>query len=489
MVQTAGKYQEQIRDCLPRLADEVARNRIPEEAASAVLRSTAAVLLRNDSGHRWKIQTVLETFRAVCRARGLSLEEHDSRESHVSDASSTEEAEAGSGEVLERVLGVLEEVLSELGERLYRERANAPALAEEIRRQPRGRRRWLVRNVLRFHTLGLAEHLLDLVRELWHSDHVEAEQLCAVALEICEQLSDATYGNELIHDLRAQTLAFLANSNRTLRHLRNVEETFQAASFHLEKGTGDPSLRALHHYLKALFRAQQRRFEEAADLLDQAASIYKTIGNLADWARVMIQKALVMQESEQEDAALEILNHVAEITRGREPRVYFYAYHNVTDLLWAMGRTEEALRRIETGRQLAEEAGGLIDRLKVTWLEGRILSSAGSFREAEEPLAEAMRQLLDLHRDLEGISAALDLMALYLESSREEEALGLLPPLFAQARGVSQNILAALVTLHQALREGRATPSLVREVEHFLDRAVSNPSLRFELQGGHAATR
>jgi len=481
IVQTASKHPEQIGECLPRLAEELERHRIPEEAASAVLRSTAAVLLRNDSGHRWKTRTVLETFRAVCRARGLSLEDP------AAETDSADE-QGDSEETRERSLAVFREVLSDLGKRLRRERSEAPALAEEICRQPRGRRRWLVRNVRRFHTLGLAEHLLDLVRELWHSDHQEAEQLSAVALEICEQLSESPYGSELIHDLRAQTLGFLANSNRTLRQLRNVEETFQAASFHLEKGTGDPSLRALLLYLRALFRAHQRRFEEAADLLDQAASIYETIGNLPDQARVALQKALLMREWGQSEAEREILNHVAEITRGHEPQLYFYAYHNLTDLLWEMGRNEEALERIERGRQLAEEAGGLIDRLKVTWLEGRILSSAGRYQEAEEPLLEAMRQFLELHH-LEGISAALDLMALYLESSRDEEALGLLPPLFAQARGVSQNILTALVTLQQALREGRATPDLVREVERFLDQAASNPSLRFELQSAQASSR
>jgi tetratricopeptide (TPR) repeat protein len=456
---------------LPALAEDLSRHRIPAEAAAEVLGSTATVLLRNP--HTRQVGTVLETFRAVCRARGLSLQEGES-----SDGAQVDEA---ARECLSAALQGFVEVYSDLGGRLIRERADASSLADEVLQQPRARRRWLIRNARRFQTFGLAEHLLERVRTLWHGDQQEAEQLTTVALEICELLDFGIYGTELIHDLRAQTLAYLANSHRVLRQLRNVEEIFQAAAFHLEKGTGDPELRAVILSLKAQLRVDQFRLKEAGDLLDQAAVIYRVTGKLADRARVAIQRYFVMKQSGCSEEALAILQETMELTREREPQFYFYAYHNMIDLLWDLGRNKEALERVRTNRKLAAASGGVIDQIKVTWLEGRILASADRKQEAEEALCSAMDQFFESHLEVDGVGVALDLMKLYLENDRPEDAHLLLSSLIPRTRKVPPNILAALVTLQQAFKDGEASPDLVREVERFVDKAESNPSARFEL--------
>jgi len=475
-VQSASKYREQLRSWLPALAEELVRHRIPQEAASEILKSTAMVLLRNP--HNRQVRTVLETFRAICRARGLSLQETESADE---DARVLDET---SRDAFSDALQDLEVVFAEIGARLDRERADAPSLAEEVLRQPRGRRRWLIRNMRRFQTFGLAEFLLERVRELWHEDQEEAEHLTTVALEVCELLDDGVYGSELVHDLRAQTLAFLANSQRVLRQLRNVEEVFQAASFHLEKGTGDPTLRALVQYLKSQLSLLQNRFDEAAGLLDQAAALYRGTGKLADRVRVALQKHLLLRRSDRPEEALQILQELLDLTKDREPQLYFYTYHNVIDQLWALGRHDEALERIETDRKLAEAAGGPIDQIKVTWVEGRVLAGAGRVEEAEEPLRKALDLFFDHHLETEGIIAALQLIALYVDGDRTDDALILLSSLFPRIRRVSPNVLAALVALQQVLKKGTASSELVRAVERFVDEAESNPSARFELPAG-----
>jgi tetratricopeptide (TPR) repeat protein len=430
------------------------------------------VLLRNTAS--WKVGTVLEILRSVARARGLSLQAVRATEDGARDGESAPDG-------FQAALEEFEEVFTKLGARLERERADASGLADEVLRQPRGRRRWLIRNTRRFQTFGLAEFLLDRVRELWHGDQGEAEQITTVALEICEVLDEHVYCVELIHDLRAQTLAYLANSYRLLRHLRNVEEIFQAASFHLVKGTGDPTLQALVQSFKSQLRVQQSRFEEAAELLDEAASIYRSTGRLADRARVALQKHWILRESGRPKEALAILQEALELTQEGEPQLYFYAYHNMIELLWALGRKEEALERVGTNRQLAEATGGIIDQIKVTWLEGRTLAGVGRTKEAEEPLCRAVDQFFEHHLEMDGIGVALDLMLVYLDSDRAEDAHLFLSSLFPRARKVPPNILAALVTLQQAFKGGDASRDLVREVERFVDKAEFNPSARFEL--------
>lgn len=463
-----------IRKHLPRLAQELLARGVPLADAPTLLENAAAILLR--SGGSQNVSPITETALLDALARASGPEE---RRREALEPKSDDLTEASYQQALELFV----ERLTHLTELLAQERSTSHELAEELQRQPTRRRRWLIRNARRFVSYGLAEHLLEQVGGLWHSDPQEAETLSGLALEIAEHLDEATYGAGLVSDLRAQALASLANSGRILLRLRNVEETFRAAEFFLERGTGDPVRRAQHIFLVSLLRRDQSRFGEAAAFLDEAASIHQVLGNLRDRARALLQKAVLKNRSGSTEEALEILTEVEGLTESQLPQLYFFAYHNLTVLLLEQGRLEEARQRIEKGRELADQAGGAIDRLKVDWIEGRILAATGHTSEAEPKLQRAMSEFFDHHLEMDGVAVALDLASLYLRTDRLEDAQGLIPELLARTRRTYQNVMAALVTLQQKLMEGTATEKLIQELDKFLDVAEANPAARFQPSG------
>lgn len=368
--------------------------------------------------------------------------------------------------------------------RLERERAESGSLAEELRQQPGLRRKWLVRNIRRFQSFGLAEHILETVWRLWHSDPHEAENLSEIALEISEQLGAETYGQGLVHDLRARCLAALGNSRRVLMQRSSVEEVFQAAEYYLNQGTGNPSEEAYFAQLKASWRRGQRRLDEATKLLDRAASIYRSLGDDNREARVLVQKTLHIGAEGRYREAMSILEKLQEKSRELDPRIFFYVHHNYTLLLYEMGRYEEGLERIAEVRRMAEKLGDSLDDQKVGWLHGQLLASVDRLEEAEELFREAKDQLLQSGKGLEAMGPALDLVRLRLDLptvKQQEIADELL--VFFRTREVQQNLLAALLHLMKALQKEEATPELVNEVEAFLDRAQANPSAVFEPTG------
>lgn len=461
---------EGIRSWRPELATVLLQLEATPERAEDLLDRTLGALLRSNAPRG---RSAAETLRVIgdWLARGGDFEVgSETRDGPL----------AAPPEEYEPALSDFEERYGELHSRLRREELTVEDLTAELRRQPSIRQRWMVRNVQRFHSYRLAEHLLALTWKLWHEEPEEAERLAGLALDVCEELDEGVYGERMIHDLRGRSLALLANSRRILLRLRNVEEFFNAAEFHLQKGTGDPDLMARVLQLKASLRVRQSRFDEADALLQQASKIFEEEGNLADWARAFFSRAIFKRQHGEIDAALAMLEEVAQLTRELEPRLYYYCHHNVTSILVEVGHDEEALGRIATSRDLAKKFGGTIDLLKVDWLEGNILANLGRVDEARKLLRRAMEALFEHRMELDGIGAGLDLTALHLRQGQTEEARGLVPEILGRAREVHQNIFAALVTLQQALREDRASPELTKEVSDFLDVAEVNPTARFE---------
>lgn len=367
--------------------------------------------------------------------------------------------------------------------RLAKERSEASSLAAELRLQPALRRKWLVRNFQRFKAYALAEHLLDLAWNLWHSDPGSAEDLSQVALEIAEQLDEKVYGAALINDLRAKAWAWIANSRRVSSNLRGVEEAFRAADFFLAKGSGDPSERAAILSLVAALRRSQRRSSEAAALLDTAETIHRESGDQSKEAQVLIQKAIYLNLPEQGEQAIQLIRQALKLLRDQtEPRLLFYAHHNLIVFQNAVGKTEEALEHLGVVRQLANEVGGTLDEINIELVQGRVLANAGQTEEAEKALRHARNRFIEEGMGFLAAEATLDLAKLYVSTGCKEEARELATDLLPVFRfgDMHRGVLPALLYLQKALREEKATLPMLAEIFGFLEEAEANPSARFE---------
>src|SRR6185369_14490847 len=84
------------------------------------------------------------------------------------------------------------------------ERVAAPGLFVELMSHPPARRNVLLRSRGRFHSWGVFELIIERSLEMGSRDPAASEELALIALQISEHLDFASYGLNLVEDLRAR---------------------------------------------------------------------------------------------------------------------------------------------------------------------------------------------------------------------------------------------------------------------------------------------
>jgi tetratricopeptide (TPR) repeat protein len=272
---------------------------------------------------------------------------------------------------------------------LERERNEAPSLFGSLVALAPAQRLLLLKNSHRFRTWGLFELLIERGKEETFSDPRHAEQLLHLALRIADDLSPASYGRELIEDLRARTWGYIANARRCRKELAASEAAFEEALARLRRGTTDPLERALLFDLQAGLRRAQRRVEESIRLSARAVSIFRRLGQKQAEGKALINSSLVHIERDQLNQAVENLYlSLSLIDPGFEPRLALCALHNLAMTLEASGRLPETRRVHLQARVLYDRFPELKNHR--LWLEGNIAGSMGRRDEAEATLRRAL---------------------------------------------------------------------------------------------------
>src|SRR5947199_6411789 len=160
-------------------------------------------------------------------------------------------------------------------EEIHREIESAAGLLEELAAMPAPERPERIRTEVRFHALKLCDLLLKRSRESWFHDPAWAVELARLAVEIADWLDAGYYGESLVEDERAIAWAHLGNAYRIASDLRSAEEALLRAQEHHKRAGEDALTGAQILSFLASLRTSQGRFEEAAELLDQAIAIYR----------------------------------------------------------------------------------------------------------------------------------------------------------------------------------------------------------------------
>lgn len=289
------------------------------------------------------------------------------------------------GTLLGRSLGVL----ARRQAALERERSEAPSLFGSLVALTPGQQLLLLKNSHRFRTWGLFELLIERGKQETFSDPQHAEQLLQLALRIGDDLSPASYGRELIEDLRARAWGFIANARRCRRELTDSEEAFGEAFSRLRRGTEDPLEEALLFDLQAGLRRTQQRVEESIRLSARAISIFRRLGQKQAEGRALVNASLVhIEKDELNQAVQNLYRSLPLIDPFSEPRLALCALHNLTMTLEASGRLQET-------RRVYLQASALYNRFPEftnhrLWLEGNIAGAMGRRGDAESALQQAL---------------------------------------------------------------------------------------------------
>jgi hypothetical protein len=179
-------------------------------------------------------------------------------------------------------------------------------------------------------------------------------------------------------------------------------------------------------------------------------------------------------------AAIELLiEGLDEIDRDLDPDLTYRALHNLLLFTVDLGDYEEARLLFVMLQPFATRLGGRLDIAKLRDVEGRIAVGLGDFEGAEHAFRAAKRTLEEDGLFYHAAIAGLDLASVWLRQAKTAEVKGIVGELVTAFRGVlEREALAALVLLHKAVAQDRATLELIEKVRGVVGRLAEGPRRR-----------
>ncbi|HEX4952102.1 MAG TPA: tetratricopeptide repeat protein [Thermoanaerobaculia bacterium] len=369
------------------------------------------------------------------------------------------------------------------GADLERERREAPDLVRELIQGTEAEQIARFELDARFRTWGVCDLLINESHQAAFEDPLTAEALAGLAINLAERLEPEAYGPAFLCDVRAMAWAYLGNARRVSSDLRGAADAIRHAEQLLELGTGDPLCRAHVLSLKASLLRAQRRFEESQQLLEEVVEIYRRAADSHLVGLTLVQKATGYRYQGMTAGAIALLERALPlIDAGRDPRLALCARHNLAECFIETGRLDRAEASLAAIREEYPRAGGHLDRLMLSWLEGRLAAARGELEKAEAALTETRAGFIERQIGYDAALVSLDLACLFAERGElgrvKELALEMLP--IFRSRDVHREALAALAIFQQAALGESLSVVVVKSVAAYLRRARRDPSLRFE---------
>jgi tetratricopeptide (TPR) repeat protein len=296
---------------------------------------------------------------------------------------------------------------------------------------------------------------------------------------LAQEIADRVQGPEFWRNrVQGFATAHASNALRVVGELRQAETLLERAK-ELWRAGSDPDEvldpgRLLD--LEASLRRDQRRFEEALALLDEAFKV----GRCPE--RYLVKKGFTLEVMGEYDRAVEaLLTAKPLVERQGDDRLIYMLRFNLAVNFSHLGLYEEASRLIQQVRDLAADLGDEVFLIRVIWLEGRIAAGVGRFEEGRRLLEQARREFAVRKMGYDVAFALLEETVLLLEDGRMAEvkvvARGLAEVF--ETKGIHQAALAALRLFQEAVERDEATAELARRVLGYLFRARYDQGLRF----------
>jgi tetratricopeptide (TPR) repeat protein len=376
--------------------------------------------------------------------------------------------------VVDRVFnGILEE-----NKEIEIQRSTAPALLDELMCLSSSQQQLLVRNSSRYKLWAVAEELLIQARRGWTEDPARSENFAQLAVEVADQLEVSGFRECLLNDLKAEGWSYVANCRRIRTDFYEARKAFQKAEVLLAKGSGDRIERARLLDLKASLYVDAGDFEGAEALLAKAIEAYRAARNSHLEGRSLMKRARLLRRRGAIEEAIRVLQRAAKLIEvSQEPGLAFALNRNLIAYLMEAGRAEEAQRQLPEVRELAQEQGSRLERLRLLWTEGLLCKALGQGQLAIEALKQVREGFIAAEIGNDVALVSLDLAALYLEAGQNSEVRNLAAesvPLFA-ARGIHRELVMAWSLFREAAERQAVTRSLIQEVASRILHAQARP--------------
>lgn len=261
----------------------------------------------------------------------------------------------------------------------------------ELRGLAPERQRERVRSVLSLQTRELFQAVISDASRIALNDPHLGEETALTAFAVAEALSCPPYSQELKNDFQGVAKIEVANCRRLAADWSGSHVELQESWRHLERGTGDPKLKARLFSISASLANDTGNFEAAQRLLAQAAERYRASQDDAGLAFIAVQEASVLFDGGRFEEAMARARKTLKELSPQDVRLEILAREILTDCLIELKRPAPALRSFLAIRPLYEQLWGPRNQLKFDYRKARLLDAFGYARESEK----AFRVVID----------------------------------------------------------------------------------------------
>ncbi|HEX9940509.1 MAG TPA: hypothetical protein VGG03_00720 [Thermoanaerobaculia bacterium] len=317
---------------------------------------------------------------------------------------------------------------------------------------------------------GVYEALLARSWAVRFDDPEEMVHLAETALEVARGFAVRRRGVRRVADLNARAWGELANAWRVADRLGPAQKAFGEAFALLQRGTGDPYLKARLFDLEASLLGTLGEHRLALRRLAYLAELYQELGEPHLAGRALVGQALYTFYGGQAEEAVKLnAEGLARLDRRRDPALFGLALVNHLLFLVDLGQYPQAKRTLfEHRRHLAGRDRATSLRLR--WIEGRISYGLGELGSAEAAFREIKQGFLEAGQAFAAAVGCLDLAMVLVRRGRLEEAGRMVGLARAHLLALEscREFLGVVVYLEESLRRREATAELVGETVAFL---------------------
>jgi len=314
--------------------------------------------------------------------------------------------------------------------------------------------------------------------------HIPAEPTAVYELaETAHAILLRTPEGPTASDLSVRAAIYAGNALRAQGDLPVADKRFAfARGIITARGVTDTLVCAEVDWFEGTLRKDQRRFQEAEDLLTRAIALYRLADDHAAAVYPLATLGLLYYDRQEYPKAVDTLR--AALSREApktDPRLSCYLHHNLTLTLCDQGNYDAAAEALHAGRESYAACPDAYTQARLSWVEGKIALGFGHLESAEEAFLAVRTGFVAEGNGYDVAMVSLDLALVYAKQGRGQDLKKLAEEthtLFGTLE-IHREALSALLLFGQAAREERLSAERIEDFIRYFRKARANPSLRF----------